>query len=95
MKIYKYELDITDYQNIDVGGAMPTILSVKEQDGKLMMWVQLEEDYPGTFNLDIDIIGTGNPYEPRLQSEFVDTVIMTSGMEWHIFAKKNYVRKDD
>ena len=92
MKIYKYELEIKSKQNIKIGGAMPTILSAKEQDGKLMLWAALEEDYPGEFDIDIEIIGTGNPYQPDPNNKFIDTVIMTSGCVWHVFSKINYKR---
>ena len=92
MVIYKYELKITDKQNIEIGGLMPCGFSVNEQNGKLMMWVQLDEDYPGSFNLDVDIIGTGNTYQT--EGKFIGTVLMSNGAVWHIFAKVNYIRSE-
>lgn len=90
MKIEKYELKIVEKQTIDVGGNLPTVLKVKEQGGKLMMWVQFDEDYPGSFNLDIDIAETGKSYQT--QGTYADSVIMASGNEYHVFTKSNYIR---
>ena len=93
-RIQKYVLNIAgSKQNIDVGGAMPTVLTVAEQNGKLTMWVELEEDYPGSFNIDIDVIATGQQYET--QGKYVGTAIMSNDEEWHVFANKNYIRVDE
>jgi hypothetical protein len=91
-KIYKYELEITDRQNISIGGSMPTVLTVHEQDGKLMMWVQQEDDFPGSFNIDVDVISTGNPYETS--GKYVGTAFMSNGAVWHVFAETHYIRAD-
>jgi len=93
MKIRSYTLSTADKaQNIDIGNAMPTVLSVCELNGELAMWVQLEENYPGSFNLDVDVIGTGASYET--QGQYAGTAVMANGDTWHIFAKKNYIRAD-
>jgi len=90
LKIEKYVLEITERQNIDIGGNMPTVLSVHEQNGELVMWIQLDEDYPGSFNIDVNIVETGNSFE--MHGKYVNSVIMSSDIECHIYAKVNYIR---
>jgi len=92
MVIRKFEIKTIGEQNIDVGGAMPTVLSAVAQGDKLILWVQLEEDYPGSFNLDVLVVGEGVPYKAK--DTFVSTVVMSDGAVWHVFAKTNYVRAD-
>jgi hypothetical protein len=92
MRIRKFELKTQGKQNIDVGGARPTVLSAAAQGSKLILWVQLEEDYPGSFNLDVLVVGEGIPYE--LQGDFAGTAVMPDGSVWHVFAKSNYIRAD-
>ena len=92
MIIYEYELEITAKQNIEIGGFMPIGFSVNEQNGKLMMWVQLDEGYPGSFNIDVDVIETGKSFET--EGKLVGTAVMASGSVWHVFVKINYIRSD-
>lgn len=92
MKTKKYELELTDKQNLDIGGNNPTPLSVHEINGKLIMFVQLDEGYPGSFNIDVDITETEDQYTTK--GEYIGTVVMLSGKEFHVFAKTNYIRAD-
>ena len=92
MRIRKFEIKTIDKQNIDVGGARPTVLSAVAQGNKLILWVQLEDDYPGSFNIDLLVVGEDVPYET--QGDFVSTAVMPDGMVWHVFTKINYVRAD-
>jgi len=62
------------------------------QNGKLVLWVQHGEEYPGSFNLTIDIIGTGNALET--DGDFVGTVMISNSLVWHIFASSKYTRAD-
>ena len=90
MIIKEYELQITDNQNIELGGNMPIGYSVGEIDGKLMLWVQLEEDYPGTFNIDVYVIKTGHRYDKN--DVFAGSAVMSSGLAVHVFVKLQYIR---
>ena len=88
MVIYKYELAITDYQEIPMKYHYAP-LAVGEQNGKLMMWVEQSglEFEDGSQMLRVRIIGTGNPYHERDQwMHHVGTVIMSYGAVWHVFA---------
>ena len=86
MVIWKYELKITDSQKIPIGDRRAKPISVAVQNGKLMLWVQIDEDAPDGNQrvINIDIVGTGNNFETA--KNFVGTAIMPSGFVWHIFA---------
>lgn len=86
MVIYKYPLEITDYQFITVGDRKANPLSVAEQNGKLCIWVSLDENYAaGGETMEISIVGTGNRQCGAL-GDFVGTVLMSNGLVWHVFA---------
>jgi len=86
-RIFKYELKITDSQKIDMPiGAR--LLSAKEQDGKLMVWALVDLRCANKPK-EIMIVGTGHPIEfavGEYSLNFVDTVVMSNGFVWHIFA---------
>ena len=87
-KIYKFALEITDKQTISFQGKRPKILSVAEQNGKLMLWAQagIPEGIESTHEIKVEVIGTGNPFETDLP--FIGTVVMsTSSAVWHIYAE--------
>ena len=88
--IYKYNLDITDSQLIELP-IDSEILSVKCQDNFLCMWLLIEVGTIETTSLEIEIFGTGNPiYENNKTSrKFVDTVVMPNGLVWHVFIRIN------
>ena len=98
MKIYKYELNITDKQRIQVPGKHLRPLSVAEQYGKLMLWAIVSDEPPdfraNHTELEITIIGTGNPAPDLRQVDtfdgmrFIGTVVMSDGLVWHVFAKE-------
>ena len=95
MRILKYELEITDIQRIPLGTSDIRPLSVAEQNGKLMMWAEVEESYfPEGFKADmfVQIIGTGNPYDRGVaaRENFIGTVVMSYGLVWHVFAWVGY-----
>lgn len=85
--IYKYTLEIADLQEIRMPqGAR--VLSAKEQYGKLVIWALCDTSQPER-NKNIQIIGTGNPIEYNVSEHdwhFVDTVLMSNGLVWHVFA---------
>ena len=93
MKIYKYPLEIIDRQIIPTGSVVATPLSVAEQGGVLTMWVELDADtiplhlVHESYEIDVDIVGTGSPYNNDEDKRFVGTVVMSSGLVWHVFAK--------
>lgn len=68
-----------------VGDKNAKVLSVTEQSGKLVMYIQLDEQNAkiGTHEIEVQIIGTGNPCNPK--SNFIGTVVMSYGLVWHIY----------
>jgi hypothetical protein len=92
MIIKQYDLKANGEQCIDLGGNMPAGYSVAVMDGKPVLWVQLEEDYPGQFLLDVLVVETGEQYE-RLDF-FAGSAVLGDGSVRHIFVKHRYVRAD-
>ena len=93
-KIFRYPLQIIDEQVIKIpcGGK---ILSVKEKDNELSLWVLVETDNLNLpINTKITIVGTGWPADHIDDHIFIDTVITHMGqMVWHVFERK--VLKND
>ena len=92
MKIWEYELLVTDMQKV----AMPEgaqILSVGNQNNKLCLWALVNPDksFPDRHMevRHIEIIGTGNPIvEPAsmVTRNFIGTVIWDPFV-WHVFER--------
>ena len=80
MVIYKYKLEITDSQVIQIpdGGV---ILSVADQDGALCLWAAVNPERP-VVNRMIEVIGTGNPITSG-RKRYIGTVVMTPFV-WHV-----------
>lgn len=85
MNIWKYPLEITDIQIVE----MPSnaqILSAQMQGDALCLWV-LVNMTDAIERRSIEIIGTGNPMAeyPR---QFISTVQMHGGaLVWHVFER--------
>ena len=91
MIIKEFEVDITPAkQKIDLGSSLPVGYSVGEVDGKLMLFVQLEEDYPGQSYIDVYSVETGQPFEK--QDFFAGSVVMSTGSVVHVFTRSHYIR---
>jgi len=90
MKIHKYELKITESQKISISGCYASILSVAEQNGKLMTWVIVDEQikHGARPSIYVEIVGTG--HSPPSQRRFIGTVVMSDGFVWHVFADTEY-----
>lgn len=80
--IYKYQLEITDVQNV----VMPKdakILSVQVQLGALCLWAAVEtSNKPKSRN--IWIYGTGNPALGVMNKRHIGTV-QDGPLVWHVF----------
>lgn len=84
MKIYKYELELTDVQTIQVPYRFQP-LSVQFQGDNLCLWAMMNENSCDMVYKTITIIGTGNSIG-RGPGVFIDTV-QKNGFVWHIFIK--------
>lgn len=82
--IWKYPLEITDEQFIDVPlGSEP--LSVQVQNDQLCIWVLVTNHNRPTKEQPIRIYGTGHPVE-SLHRDYVGTVqTMGGALVWHVF----------
>lgn len=87
-KIYKYELEIIDFQEFEMPiGAK--VISAKEQNGKLCIWAEIDTRNNLTKSKQIAIVGTGNPINFSIGEYsyiFIDTVLMPNGLVWHVYA---------
>lgn len=87
MRVHRYELDVTDYQQLELPWSYE-LLSVApshdDPDRRIDLWVQAPEVAPSV-QADIYIVGTGNPMPPVLALEFVGTVVTPIGLVWHVF----------
>lgn len=83
--IYKYELKITDRQNITmpVGSEM---LSIQAQDDIPCIWALVDPSETGTTEKIIETFGTGHPihYDIGVDRNFMGTY-QTKGLVFHVF----------
>lgn len=82
LTIWKYPLEITDEQFVDVPrGAAP--LTVDFQGDQLCMWAYVD---PGNekSRMRVHIYGTGNPIPPGRAETYVGTA-SNDGLVWHVF----------
>jgi hypothetical protein len=89
MKIYKYQLKITDIQTVSMPKGAE-ILSAQEQHGEVCIWALVNPEEHWMIERTILIIGTGNPIDDDIDLEdyfFVGTVqCPRSVIVWHVFA---------
>ena len=88
--IYKYKLEITDLQLIEVTGFIK-VLKVDEQNGGLYIWCLINTEDKLPEKVDIRIFGTGHNIlvSPSIRKEtYIDTVIMSNGLVWHVFIQE-------
>jgi len=84
MKIFKYRIKETDYQEIEMPeGAV--ILSIQNQYGNLQMWAKVDESRR-LLTRRFRIIGTGNHFNDEGLT-YIDTV-KQDGYVWHIFEEE-------
>lgn len=83
MTICKYQLSITDEQDIMVPEGAE-LLTAQLQGGALCLWALVNPAAPKQRRI-IEIIGTGNP-APAAERKYIATVQMAGGsLVWHVF----------
>jgi len=80
--IYKYELDITRKQSIEVPIGCE-ILKVAEQNGGLFVWARVDTESEIN-KLPFVIYGTGHEID-MYGFTHIDSVLMANGLVWHVF----------
>jgi hypothetical protein len=92
-KIFKYPLEIIDYQTVEIKSPA-ILLSVVGIDDKIMMYAMVDDLEYG-IPVDVMIIGTGHAIKDDIDSyKFLGTVNLMNGREtWHVFAchSKNFI----
>ena len=86
-KIFKYQLEITDYQTIEVKSPA-VLLSVAEQNNQIVMYA-IVDDLEYGIPVDVMIIGTGRPIKDDVENyKFLGTVKLANGrLMFHVFAR--------
>lgn len=84
--IWKFELDITDGQEITMPSLNAPIIAVQAQNDKICLWAVVNPEFKQPQIRKIFIVGTGNPF-PDVQSfRYLDTVQTHDGRAvWHVF----------
>lgn len=86
MRIWNYELRITDVQTIEVPAGTKA-LSVAGQDGTLCLWATVPEPISSVHaRIRVVIIGTGNP-APSNPGRFIGTAVI-GFFVWHVFVEE-------
>lgn len=91
--IYKYPLDITDAQTVQMPKSA-AVLSVGVQGHTVYVWAAVDTDEP-LVGRHFRIAGTGNPFGWRAPSlRFIGTVMTHGGhLVWHVFEDVDEVTK--
>jgi hypothetical protein len=84
--IYKYPLEITDFQMIEMPkGATALCTQIDDKTGMLCVWAKVDTDSPKT-QVEFLIVGTGVPMHenPFGHEKYVGTAQM-GPFVWHVF----------
>lgn len=86
-KIFKYPLEITDYQTVKIKSPA-ILLSVVGIDDDIVMYAMVDDLEYG-IPVDVRIIGTGNAIKDDIDNyKFLGTVnLMNRRGAWHVFAR--------
>jgi hypothetical protein len=86
-RIFKYELEVTDEQQI----LLPEharILSVQVQNGRLCLWALVNDGALTNRRRTFRVVGTGHPVPDNEYLAFLGTVQMHGGaLVFHVFEK--------
>ena len=87
MKIYKYEIEVTDQQTLQLP-QQAEILSIQLQDGKIVLWALVDDKCELIKdNRFIECYGTGHEIDDASELLFLDTIQYRGGV-WHFFERK-------
>jgi hypothetical protein len=82
--IWKYELKITDYQEIEMPFREPQILSAGlDPKGVPCLWAMVLPG-EGKWKVSVRIVGTGNPVDEVVGWKFVNSFV-DGPFVWHVF----------
>lgn len=96
MKIYKYQISGEGNDCLQLPDGY-RILSAGEQDGQIFIWAIVNPDAP-LMDARFRIYATGFDDIPAFLNngylQYIDTVLMKSGLVWHIFQEIDCERGD-
>ena len=83
-KVYKYKLEIADYQTVTLP-AGAKILCIKTQHGEACLWALVDPNQEMTEDVTLRCAGTGHPITEE-NLEYIDTVLMyKDALVFHFF----------
>ena len=82
-KIYKYQLQVGKNTILLPEGS--DILSVHEQNGKIMLWALIDTEAESMEGVKVNVFGTGEEIDDDDLLIFIGTAHMSSGLVWHVF----------
>lgn len=86
MKIYKYELEVTDKQTLQLP-QLSKILSIQVQDDNIMLWALVNDKcILRQDNRFIECYGTGHEIDDVSELTFLATIQYSFGV-WHFFER--------
>jgi hypothetical protein len=83
VRILKYPLEVTDIQTIELP-FVHEVLTAQMQDGKLYIWVRVDDNILVSTEKKIAIYGTGHPL-PEDCGRYLSTIQYLKGQVYHIF----------
>lgn len=90
MKIWKYTLDTTDYQLVNIK-APAKILSVDEQYENIVLYAEVDDSSLVDNEVGIWIHGTGHEKVAPETAKFIGTVKLMGGqLMFHVYAEVKY-----
>lgn len=86
LTIYKYPISLEYSQKLSIIG-YHHLLSVIEQDGRLVVYAYVDTESEMEKEVEIAIVGTGNPItgEIMFNWNFLGTVQTKTGFVWHVY----------
>ena len=88
-RIYKKVLSIEENGTL-IAPIHSKVIKVGEQDDYLVAWFKFETRLcDDAAPISYKIVGTGDDYDVDDDFRYFDTVIMSNGLVWHVFFKKD------
>ena len=92
--IWKYKLEITDYQMISLPINAKIISTGIDPIGDLCIWAEVDSDQKNLLGVNVAIIGTGNPFPHGVGDEykFLGSVLYRETLMWHVYVDSIIVK---
>jgi hypothetical protein len=94
MRVFRYQLQVTDKQTIDLPLSSQILHVARDRGGDpnvIDLWAQVPEQAPLVPTV-IRIYGTGHPMDHYAQLQYVGTVV-TDYLVWHVYVEHDVMKK--